>query len=267
MADPGNLKRPLYAPKSGYKQSTPGDDIIAVKRAISRAGWWKWQEFSDDYTNGFAFGDANGGGVWGFQKKRGIDPTGNYGEKTHKALRNAKVPPDGEHPGEPAFDAYAADLYRGYKVPAENPEQRIRDKIVEFCNRGLKNPQCWNYYQVRAIDISVTPDAGEIYTDCSGSVIQAYHFAKRETGLAVKDPAKQNWSGYGNTSYYEDDHPKVSGSYKVGDLAHYDGHVTMCIKAGDWDTSDWWSFGSEPPSKRKLNYRSDFRYVCRPPLT
>jgi hypothetical protein len=268
MPDPGPLKRPLYAPASGYKQSSPGDDIIAVKRAVSRAGCWRWQEFSDDYTNGFAFGDENGTGVLGVQKKRGIkNPSGNYGEKTHESLRKMKVPSGAEHAGEDVFDAKACELYKGHKVPSDgSAEQRVRDEIVEFCTRGLKAPQCWNYLLARPIAVSITPDKGEIYSDCSGSVIQAYHFAKRNTGLNVPDPAKQNWSGWGNTTYYEIDHPKVSGSYKIGDLGHYDGHVTLCMKAGDWNTSDWWSFGSEPPSKRKLDYRSDFLFVVRPKL-
>lgn len=274
MPDPGKLKRPLYAPKnpSGYKQSSPGKDIIAVKRAISRAGFWKWQEFSDDYTNGFAFGDANGPGVIGFQRAKGIkDPTGNYGEKTHEILRDANVPSGETHAGEDCFDSKACELYKGYSTPPEkSDEERVREKIVEFCTIGLKNPSGWQYELLRAIDPSIPPQ-GPANTqpgtsDCSGSAIQAFHYAKRETGLPVQDPAKQGWSGWGNTNYYEDDWPKVSGSYLVGDLAHYDGHVTVCMKKGDWNTSDWWSFGSEPPSKRKLDYRSDFRFVCRPKL-
>jgi len=76
----------------------------------------------------------------------------------------------------------------------------------------------------------------------------------------------QGWSGYGNTNYYEDDHPTVGAPYKIGDLAHYDGHVCLCYHPGNAETADWFSFGSEPPSKRKLYYRDDFRKVVRPPL-
>jgi len=54
--------------------------------------------------------------------------------------------------------------------------------------------------------------------------------------------------------------------YKIGDLAHYDGHVCLCYHPGNAETADWFSFGSEPPSKRKLYYRDDFRKVVRPPL-
>ena len=140
----------------------------------------------------------------------------------------------------------------------------MRKKITEFCERAIGEPD-WAYSQNRAVDVSVNPD-GSNTSDCSGSAIQAFHFAKRETGLDVPDPAKQGWSGYGNTNYYEDDHPTVGAPYKVGDLAHYDGHVCVCFHPGNADTADWFSFGSEPPSKRKLHYRDDFRKVVRPPL-
>jgi cell wall-associated NlpC family hydrolase len=142
----------------------------------------------------------------------------------------------------------------------------VRDAIIGFCEAGLANPNGWNYSQNRPVDVSVNP-TGQVTSDCSGSVLQAFYAARQQTGLEVPDPAKQGWSGYGNTDLYEDDHPTVtSGQYLVGDLAHYQGHVTLCIRAGDSSTSSWWSFGSEPPSRRNLYYRSDFRKVVRPPL-
>ena len=95
-------------------------------------------------------------------------------------------------------------------------------------------------------------------------MLQAVWHAKVQTGLNVADPAKQNWSGYGNTDLYEDDWPTVTESYQVGDLGHYEGHVTLCILKGSWNGRRWWSFGSEPCSKRKLDYRNDFRKVVRP---
>jgi hypothetical protein len=268
MPDPGPLKRTLYPPSHSQPQSKPGDDVIAVKRAVSRAGFWPWQEFSDDFTNDFAHGGGSkeNSGVSGFQRSVGLDGTGTYGKNTHEKLRRAKVPKGAPHAGEDCFDARAVELYAGSTPPGSKPDvERVRDKLVEFCTRAIAEPD-WYYSQNRAVDVSVSPD-GPTTSDCSGSTIQAFHFAKRETGIAVPDPSMQGWSGYGNTNYYEDDHPKVtSGSYVVGDLAHYDGHVCLCFKAGDADSSDWFSFGSEPPSKRKLHYRSDFRKVVRPPL-
>jgi hypothetical protein len=267
MPDPGPLKRTLYPPSHSEPQSKAGDDVIAVKRAISRAGFWKWQEFSDDYTNAFAHGDdENGNGVAGYQRSVGLDGTGTYGKNTHEKLRKAKVPKGGQHAGDDVFDGTACELYSGSTPPgSKTPVERVREKLVEFCTRAIAEPD-WYYSQNRAVDVSVNPN-GPTTSDCSGSTIQAFHYAKRETGLDVPDPSMQGWSGYGNTNYYEDDHPKVtSGSYQIGDLAHYDGHVCLCFKAGNADTADWFSFGSEPPSKRKLHYRTDFRKVVRPPL-
>jgi len=77
-----------------------------------------------------------------------------------------------------------------------------------------------------------------------------------------------NYSDSGNTNT-EDDHPKVTdGRYDVGDLAHYDGHVTICRKAGDASRAVWTSHGEEAdPEPRALHYRPDFRFVVRPPLS
>ena len=98
-------------------------------------------------------------------------------------------------------------------------------------------------------------------------VIQAYHYAGRKTSLAVPDPSKQDYTGYGNTDYYEDDHTHVTAPYKVGDLAHYSGHVTLCRRAGDAQTAVFSSHGSEAgPIPTSLHYRSDLRFVVRPPL-
>lgn len=260
MADPGPFKRPLYPPSHDKGPVPNGNDVKAVKRAVSRAGFFPWQEFDTAYNEKIA--DA----VASFQKKNGIQGTGSYGEATHSKLKATNVPKGSPNAGQDVFDATAADLYRGYKVPPPPPAFGIEDFrafVVEFCEAGLAHPSSWNYTQNRPVKIEVDP-AGNVNSDCSGSVIQATYYGKRKTGLPIQDPSKQNWSGYGNTDLYEDDWPKVSGSYLVGDLAHYNGHVTMCILKGSWDSSRWWSFGSEPPSKRSLNYRSDFRKVVRP---
>lgn len=261
MADPGAHKRPLYPPSHEKGPVPNGADVEAVKRAVSRAGYFPWQEFDRAYNE--KIGDA----VAKFQKANGIDATGNYGEATHKKLKAAKVPASGSHAGEGVFDARAAELYKGYKVPPPPapkppPIDEVRRYITEFAERALGEP--WTYSQNRAVDVSVDPDYDDNRSDCSATVIQVVHYAKRKTGLAVKDPSKQGWSGYGNTTYYERDWPHVGAPYKVGDLAHYDGHVCICYKPGDSSSSKWLSFGSEPPSSRSLYYRDDFEFVCRP---
>lgn len=278
MIKVAGFPRPLYPPDAASHGKTPssdGPDVVAYKRTVSRAGRWPWQTFDDVFSNGFAHGKSGNvgeSGVAGVQRQQKLDPTGAVGKKTFDTLRSIVIPEGLPHAGEPAMDATAVklvneawDLYGGKEPDAGADEETVRGLLVDFTNIGLANTSQWSYRQYRPVPLNVDP-ANPPDGDCSSSVIWAFDYANRKCGADVPDPAKQGWSGYGNTDYYEDDWPQVSGSYQVGDLGHYDGHVTMCIKAGDWDSSDWWSFGSEPPSKRKLSYRSDFRFVCRPPL-
>jgi peptidoglycan hydrolase-like protein with peptidoglycan-binding domain len=123
MADPGPLKRPLYDKNHGGP-SEPGEDVKAIKRALARAGYWKWdpENYSGEYTTAFAQGSSSGPGVKGFQKSRNIQATGNYGQATHDALRKANVPAESPNAGQDAFDGYAADQYRNYRVPKDVPD-------------------------------------------------------------------------------------------------------------------------------------------------
>jgi len=75
--------RSLYPP-SHQKGAVPDDiDVVAVKRAISRAGFFPWNNFDNTYSEMFAKK-----GVKPFQQKMGLPATGIYNESTHLALRN-----------------------------------------------------------------------------------------------------------------------------------------------------------------------------------
>ena len=88
-----------------------------------------------------------------------------------------------------------------------------------------------------------------------GSSILAYRYAMKKTGLDVADPAKQRFSGFGNTDLFEDDHPQITdGQYGVGDLAHSGATCASAAKAGDASTSMWTSHGQESgPEARQLH--------------
>lgn len=73
--------RPLYPPSHDKGPVPDGVDVVAVKRAVSRAGFWPWQDFDDSYSEAFAQD-----GVADFQRTKGINPTGNYGQATHDQL-------------------------------------------------------------------------------------------------------------------------------------------------------------------------------------
>lgn len=68
-----NFHRPLG-------KGSVGRDVIAVKRALSRAGFMRWQKFTP------LFGPFMESAMKKFQEAHNIQPTGRYGGKTHKAL-------------------------------------------------------------------------------------------------------------------------------------------------------------------------------------
>jgi len=248
-------------PSTDFKSK--GNTALAVKRALAHLGFLEWEPDKWDKQWNEKLNTASA--EW--KRKRGLIPQGSddgsWGKKAHDTMRGTNFGKEKK----PAFDGESQRLLQEEKKasqPATSKEDAVRKKITEFCEQAIAEPD-WYYSQNRAVDVSVNPN-GPTTSDCSGSTIQAFHYAKRETGLNVQDPAQQGWSGYGNTNYYEDDWPTVGAPYKVGDLAHYDGHVCCCYQPGDANTSKWFSFGSEPPSSRSLHYRTDFRKVVRPRL-
>ena len=245
---------------AGSEFKSKGNTALAVKRALAHLGFLPWEPESwDDHWNQKVH---NASAEW--KRKRGIIPAGSadgsWGKKAHDTMRSTWF--GSEH--KPAFDGESQRLLQEEKA-ASGDKDSFDDALVEFCETAWANASKWNYTQNRAVDVTVNP-ASYVDSDCSGSVIQAYKYANQKAGTNVPDPSKYNYAGWGNTWDDEDGHPKVTnGQYRIGDLAHYDGHVCMCVKAGNADSADWWSFGSEPPSKRKLHYRSDFKFVVRPP--
>lgn len=279
---PAKLPRPLYPPdakEKGKTPSPPGPDILAFKRVLKRAQRWAVDvplaNLDDSYGNQFSHGKKGAkfivatSGVAGFQRQEGIDDTGWLGDATYQLMRTARVPV-GPNKGEPLMDQKTVDLlFVAQKMfDVDGNEEKVRKFITEFCLIAEANEEAWHYSQARPVDPTVDPDANSVVSDCSGFVLQAYRYAREESGLPVPDPSKQGYSGFGNTGTNEDDHPIVrTGAYLVGDLAHYNGHVTICRKAGNAATAIWTSNGEEEgPDPRELHYRSDLRFVVRPPL-
>ena len=279
---PNDLPRPVYPPSAG-KGTFFGYDVTAYKRGISRAGRltpWSPSTWSNTYGETFAMGDGSGNvgksGVRGFQRQTWPSDnkmhTGNMGDKTYQAMRRTLVSdPDSPNYKKPIFDATAVDLLhkasREYNQTLK--EENFRKHLADFCVRAEgASSAAWTYTQQRPYTgLGVAPEKDH-RNDCSSYAILAYYWARRESELDVEDPSGYDYSGYGNTWDDLDGHSKVtSGNYLVGDLAHYDGHVTICRKAGDKDSSVWSSFGSEPkPEPKSLYYRPDFLKVVRPPL-
>jgi len=280
---PDKLPRALYPPKAG-KGTQSGDDVLAFKRAISRAGRllpWSPSTWSPAYGDAFALGDGSGhvgkSGVRGFQRQTWPnDPsmqTGNLGDKTYQALRRARVSdPEAVHYGEPLLDATAIKLLRQASGEYQQDAKvaRFRVAVADYCARAeAAASSAWVYSMDRPFQgFGVDPEKYH-RVDCSGYAILAYFWGRTKSGLAVPDPSDYAYTGLGSTRELDDNPRVTSGNYLVGDLALYSspGHVTVCKRAGDATSSRWSSFGSEPrPVERTLHYRPDFAAVVRPPL-
>jgi hypothetical protein len=104
-----------------------GVDILGVKRAISRAGFWPWptspaNDFDQAYNQNFA-----SKGVAAFQKSVGIDATGNYGEPTHEALSTTRCK---AKPTEWAFDITSINMIEyADKELNQKPDDIVKQRV------------------------------------------------------------------------------------------------------------------------------------------
>lgn len=271
---PAALPRVLKPPHDGVVMM--GDDVLAMKRAISHAQrWLPWQpsQWDNRYREVFAMGAGGGhvatSGLRGFQRQEGIDQDGVIDNETYQRIRRALIPV-GARQGDHILDAVSIKLIQQaiHEFGPEGKRERIREAITDFCLRAEASEDLWHYTQQRPYQgLGVAPERSH-EGDCSSYVILAYYWARERTAIKVPDPSGYRYSGYGNTWDDLDGHVRVtSGNYQVGDLAHYDGHVTICRKPGSASSSVWSSFGSEwGPEAVQLYYRGDFIKVVRPPL-
>lgn len=152
--------RPLYPPSSP-KKSEGGLDVIAVKRAVSRAGFWLWQPFDDDYNEPFSKA------VGKLQTEHGVRGTkGVWTEATQNVVAKLKAV---DHPGELAFDATAVNLLRQAKQQEEESAQQAKaEELLAYC--GLfDGPYKWGGGH-DGTPLNDSPHAG---ADCSGSTSDA----------------------------------------------------------------------------------------------
>lgn len=240
------------------KLGDSGVDVEGVGRALCKAGVYVPLAVFNNAPQAWrrTFGQRKVDAVNKIRRREGWKPTGVYNEPVKYRLQD-----DG------CFDARAIELISRYRLPVPPPAERIRAAMADFCRRAESSERLWHYTQHRPFGgLGVIPER-EHYNDCSSYVILAYFWARQQTRLPVPDPSGYAYKGWGNTWDDLDAHVRVSAPFQVGDLGHYEGHVTICRKAGSASTSVWSSFGREAgPENVSLHYRSDLRFVCRPPL-
>jgi len=269
---------------------------------VSRAGFWKWQDFDTTYTDAFAHGatgpTGSGPGVDGLRAALGTgDGSGTLNERTYHALLYGKVPDGAQHAGEWICDATTEHLLEDYQqawdedhkpppppkddggkhpdsVPPTPDQQKskVRNAMADYCRRSIASEPGIHYQQIRPIGcFGVTPESG-FTTDCSGHSTCVYYWARKVTGIAVPDPNGNGYNGYGYTGTLVDN-PECHPNYLVGDLGIYGSslgdteHVVTCYQGGDGNSSKWCSHGSEAaPYSVALHYRDDLLKVVRPSL-
>lgn len=120
--------RTLYPPSSAKGPVPGGDDVVAIKRAISRAGYYPWGRFDNAYNDKFAKE-----GIKAFQKKVGLKTTGIYGKATHDKLRNVHAK---KKPKEWAFDPFSIKLINNaIKRQEELKPLEMAQDMLAFCRR------------------------------------------------------------------------------------------------------------------------------------
>jgi hypothetical protein len=290
------LTRTLYAPDNpNQKTQSDGKDVKAIKRMVSRAGFWRWQDFDHNYSNAFAHGaegpTGSGPGVDGLRAALGTgDGSGTLNERTYHALLYGKVPEGGEHAGDwicdPTSEVLLEDYYAAWikdnpppkaapdepapKPPSTASKADVENALAGYCYSSVTNEPKIHYQQVRPMrSLGVSPVKG-FTADCSEHSTCAYYWARQETGVAVPDPNHNGYNGAGYTGTLVNN-PRVSAPYRIGDLAIYGpgtgAHVCTCFGAGDAYASRWCSHGSEAaPYEVDLHYRGDLQCVVRPGL-
>lgn len=238
MAPQVPFPRPLYPPSHDKGPSTDGDDVLAVKRAISRAGFFRWKKFDDSYNQTFAME-----GVKEFQKNKGLVATGNYGRSTHDMLRNTRCK---NKPEEWAFDAIAIGLMKEANV---NIELKITRNILAFCHLFDGD---YNYGGQH--DGSFEDDDVHDNFDCSSSCsFVLWKFDLLGSNLSQVSGWFENWGEPGRGRYLtihaSDDHVWMEFSLPEGYFR--------------FDTSPYGDGASGP--RVRTRWRPDSGFVARHP--
>lgn len=236
----------------GIIEGTQGDDVVAVKRALSRAGYIRWGNFTPLW-GAFAVKAAKR-----FQRDKDIKPvTGFYGPRMHAAL--VKTRRKGSRTAW-AFDGYSIALMREFCARlAEEPEERIRSRIVAEARRLYAHRANIAYAQERPFALERPPfipprmDCSEFVTVC--------HFVG-----GAPDPNGRNYDGLGYTGTLIAHGERCSSrELEAGDLAFYGittnpspafpvGSPThVALYDGDGGV---YSMGSHPMGHYPLRYRT-----------
>ena len=185
-----------------------GNDVVAVKRALSRAGYMRWGQFTP------LWGEFAVKATKKFQEEKKITPvTGFYGPKTHDALvKTRKVNSTTEW----AYDGYSIALLHKFCADlAEKPEAQIRSRILAEARRLYAHRHRIPYAQERPFALERPPfvpprmDCSEFVTVC--------HFVG-----GAPDPNGRGYDGFGYTGTLISHGERCSSrDLEIGDMILY----------------------------------------------
>jgi hypothetical protein len=184
MAHPNvPLARPLIL-------NTKGRDVLAVKRALSRAGYLDWTHFTD-VAGSYFFKSLHE-----FQKKHGLKPAG-YGEKTHMALTATRKKGSKT---EWAWDAYSIGLeHEKYVLLHQSPEVRIRAGIIQAARNIYAHRLSVAYSQSRPYPLYFMGGPIPSHLDCSGFASDCHHAGGAKNPNVYYGRGVAPWDGEGYT--------------------------------------------------------------------
>jgi hypothetical protein len=229
------VPRKLAVPFFPLKLGSTGKPVVAMKRALSRAGFMEWGAFT------LLLGPFAVKALKRFQTASHIPATGVYGPATHEKLA-------------PFYDAYSLRyLLAAMKPPVSKEEKQRQAFLAELTylyNIRWRLP----YTQARPGDCRKPPRGA----DCSFSGEWAGHWSG--IGSLSGFPG----CGYGNTDSQLARfrrlnmlRPPVSTAWELCDAVYY-GHGTDPSHVAFWlGVGRVWSFGSYPVKILNVAYRSD----------
>lgn len=151
------------------RQEMRGADVIAYKRALSRAGYMQWGSFTDLY------GENMARAVSKFRHIHGLGYSTSIGPKTHAALCIAYKKGS---TSERAMDARAREILDAFHTAhTKSPERLKREAIVAEWHFLWTQRFNIPYRQSRPVPLVKPPDYPRFGTDCSGHIMLGYYVA------------------------------------------------------------------------------------------
>jgi cell wall-associated NlpC family hydrolase len=231
--------------RRGIKQGMHGKDAIAVKRALSKAGFVRWGGFTP------IFGPFAARALKKFQRKHGLLVSGAYTRQTHVKLA-------------PYFDAYGAFLM------GQIPRPRVgdtRDKIIAgamlLYNNRVRVHYTMSGKRMQGVRERLRPPKYPEWEDCSSSYTWCFWQA------GAPDPNGRGYDGFGYTGTLAQNGRRITlDQAQPGDAVLYGSgppyqHVAMYLGKGKV-----WSHGSENgPYILPIDYRGDRREIRTYPMS